>query len=116
MRELCKIKIWGVRVYKIVVFVGSDALGQVKCALFHAGGGRIGNYDSCCFVSRGTGQFRPLPGSRPHEGSVGEIEEVEEFRLEAVVADDKIRAVVKAVLAAHPYETPAYDVVKLEEF
>ena len=88
----------------------------MKQALFEAGGGRIGHYDCCCFVSRGIGQFRPCEGSNPYVGSLGEVQEEEEFRLEAVVADDKIREVVKAVVAVHPYETPAFEVVKLEEF
>ena len=102
--------------YKYVVFVGADALEEVKRALFEAGGGRIGNYDCCCFVSKGKGQFRPLKGANPYVGSVGVVQEEEEFRLEAVVADEYIRGVVAAVRAAHPYETPAYDVVKLEDF
>ena len=102
--------------YKFVVFVGEDALEKVKEALFEAGGGRIGNYDRCCFVSSGTGQFRPLENSRPYLGSMGKVHRETEFRLEAVVADKKIKAVVDAVVAAHPYETPAYDVVKLEDF
>ena len=102
--------------YKLVVFVGADALESVKKALFEAGGGRIGNYDCCCFVSRGEGQFRPLEGSNPYVGSEGKVQVEEEFRLEAVVEDEKIRAVVDAVVAVHPYETPAYDVIKLENF
>ena len=69
--------------YKFVVFVGGDALERVKRVLFEAGGGQIGRYDSCCFVSKGVGQFRPLTGSRPYLGSVGEVQEEEEFRLEA---------------------------------
>ena len=102
--------------YKLVVFVGNDALEKVKSALFQAGGGQIGDYDYCCFVSKGMGQFRPLAGANPHVGSVGRVEEAEEFRLETVVPDEKIQAVVAAMKQAHPYETPAYDVIKLEEF
>ena len=102
--------------YKLVIFVGADALEKVKEALFAAGGGRIGNYDCCCFVSAGEGQFRPLEGANPYVGNIGKVEKEKEFRLEAVVEDEKIRAVVEAVKFAHPYETPAYDVVKLEDF
>ena len=104
------------KMYKLVIFVGENALEKVKEALFEAGGGRIGNYDRCCFVSSGRGQFRPLKNAQPYLGSVGKVQSEVEFRLETVVADEKIKAVVDAVLAAHPYETPAYDVVKLEDF
>ena len=102
--------------YKLVVFVGEDALEKVKEALFKAGGGRIGNYDRCCFVMEGEGQFRPLEGAKPYLGKQGKVQREREFRLETVVEDDKVRAAVEAVVAAHPYETPAYDVVKLENF
>ena len=48
----------------------------VKNAVFEAGGGRIGNYDRCCWQTTGTGQFRPLAGSQPFLGEAG----VEEHR------------------------------------
>jgi hypothetical protein len=36
---------------------------------------------------------------------------VVEYRVEMVCADECIRAAVAAMLDAHPYETPAWDVV-----
>ena len=85
----------------------------MKAAVFAAGGGRIGDYDSCCFQLRGQGQFRPLAGSDPFLGEVGELEQVEEVRVELVCSAEHIAATVAALKTAHPYETPAFDVVQL---
>ncbi len=102
--------------YKLSFFVPASHLQQVKDALFAAGAGRIGDYDQCCWQVAGIGQFRPLPGSQPFLGALGELEQVEEWKVEMVVADELIRAVVAALKAAHPYQTPAYEVWRLEAF
>jgi dinuclear metal center YbgI/SA1388 family protein len=105
----------GAAVDKLTVYVPTDAAAPVRAALAEAGAGRIGPYDFASFSSPGEGRFRPLEGSNPMIGSVGEIETVEEVRIE-VVLDRALRGpVVAAMLAAHPYEEPAYDVVELAD-
>ena len=100
--------------YKIGVYIPLEAAAEVKSAMFSAGAGKIGNYDSCCFEYEGIGQFRPLDGSRPHVGEHGQIQKVKELRVEMVVEDQLIKDVIAAMKCVHPYETVAYDVVKLE--
>lgn len=99
--------------YKLTVFIPSKALEKVKTALFEAGAGHIGNYSHCCWQVQGTGQFKPLAGSTPHIGEQDNIEQVEEWRVEMVIDDDHIHQVVRALKQAHPYETPAYDVIRI---
>jgi dinuclear metal center YbgI/SA1388 family protein len=99
--------------YKLVVFVPIDAVNKLANAIFSSGAGAIGNYSHCSFRSEGKGTFLPLAGSRPTIGRKGKLEEVTEARLEAVVPADKIAQVVAAMRKAHPYETPAFDVIKL---
>lgn len=101
--------------YKLAFFVPASHLEAVKQAVFNAGGGRIGDYDHCAWQTLGQGQFRPLDGSQPFLGRPGEVQRVEEWKVELVVADQRIREVVAALKASHPYETPAYDVWKLAE-
>ena len=91
------------------------ALEEVKAAVFAAGAGRIGQYDSCCWQVLGKGQFRPLQGSEPFIGQPGRVEEVAEWKVELVVADELIHDVVKAMKKAHPYQTPAFDVWRLSD-
>jgi hypothetical protein len=102
--------------YKICFYVPDNAVEIVKQALFAAGAGRIGNYDSCCWQVLGSGQFRPLENSNPAIGKTGKVETVSEYRVEMVCEDRIIKDVVEALRQSHPYEEPAYDVVKLEDF
>lgn len=100
--------------YKLTFYVPESHLEAVKAALFEAGAGRLGDYDRCAWQVKGQGQFRPLPGSDPYLGRQGEVEVVEEFRVEMICADEHLRAAVAALRASHPYETPAFDLVRLE--
>jgi dinuclear metal center YbgI/SA1388 family protein len=105
----------GAAVDKLTVYVPMDAAAPVRAAIAEAGAGRIGRYDFASFSSTGEGRFRPLDGAEPMIGSIGDIETVDEVRIE-VVLDRALRApVVAAMLAAHPYEEPAYDVVELAD-
>ncbi|UZE22725.1 YqfO family protein [Pseudomonas sp. B21-056] len=102
--------------YKLCFFVPASHVDAVKNAVFAAGGGRIGDYDHCAWQVLGLGQFRPLDGSQPFIGEAGQVEQVEEWKVELVVADGLIRPVVEALKQSHPYETPAYEVWRLEDF
>ena len=75
----------------------------------------ISDYDSASFSTPGEGRFRPLPGANPTIGEVGTLEVVDEVRIECVLARAARPMVVAAMLAAHPYEEPAYDVVELAD-
>ena len=99
--------------HQLVFYVPEAHLEQVKDACFGAGAGRYRHYDSCSFQTRGQGQFRPVAGSQPFLGTSGALETVDEFRVELVCEDALILAVVEALLAAHPYEEPAFSVFPL---
>lgn len=101
--------------YKLCFYVPEAHLEPVKKAVFVAGGGRVGRYDNCCWQVLGRGQFRALEGSQPFIGEVGGVEEVAEWKVEMVVADELIHDAVKALKKSHPYETPAFDVWRLSD-
>ncbi len=98
---------------KLVAFVPEAQLEAVRAGLFAAGAGRIGEYEHCAFELRGSGSFRGLERSRPVVGSPGVEERVDEVRLEAVYPAWAEWAVVSALVAAHPYEEPAFDLYPL---
>jgi dinuclear metal center YbgI/SA1388 family protein len=98
---------------KLVVFVPVADADRVLDAVAAEGAGAIGDYDRCAWRTTGEGTFRPLPGASPTIGAVGEVASVEETRLEVVLPRARRAAVVRALLAAHPYEEPAYDVFEL---
>lgn len=97
-------------------FVPEEHVENVKRAIFNEGAGRIGNYDQCCWQSLGQGQFCPLEGATPFLGRVDQLEYVAEYKVEVVCDDAFIRSAVAALKKAHPYEEPAYEVYKLENF
>jgi len=98
---------------QLVTYVPIEAVEQVKNALYKAGVGAIGKYDSCSFTNEGIGNFRPLEGSNPTIGQIGQIEEVKEIRLEAVVPQHKESKILKALFQSHPYEEVAYSLTTL---
>jgi hypothetical protein len=75
----------------------------------------VGDYDQASFSTPGEGRFRPLEGAAPTIGTVGAPEVVDEVRVEVVLPRGRRTAVVGAMLAAHPYEEAAYDVVELAD-
>lgn len=101
------------RLYKLVVFVPLADIDKVHDAMCKNGAGWVGKYKDCSFMSSGIGTFRPLEGTNPHIGKVGELERVEEVRLETIVPHKKIDIVIAEMKKAHPYEEVAYDVYEL---
>jgi dinuclear metal center YbgI/SA1388 family protein len=97
---------------KLVVFVPIDHLETLQSALFPYTAAQ-GNYRDCSFSVSGTGTFTPLEGARPFTGTVGESAMMAEERLEILVPRADLSRAVKALLAAHPYEEPAFDLYPL---
>lgn len=100
--------------YKIVVFVPEQDADAVAEAMHRAGAGCVGNYSDVSFRGHGTGCFACGSDSHPAIGKPGSVERVPEARIEMVVSARDLKAVTTALLKAHPYEEPAYDVFKLE--
>ncbi len=98
--------------YKITLYVPVTHIEVVKAAMFAAGAGRIGNYDCCSWQVLGVGQFRALEGAQPFLGAINALEQVAEYKVEMVCAEECLSAAVQALMASHPYEAPAYDVIK----
>lgn len=98
---------------KLVVFVPRDHAHAVREALARAGAGYMGKYSDSAFWAEGTGFFRPREGANPYIGEEGKLEAVEEVRLETILPGELAGRVVKAMLAAHPYEEAAYDLYPL---
>lgn len=102
--------------FKLCCYVPESHIESVKKALFDAGAGRIGNYEHCAWQVLGQGQFRPLAGSQPYIGKQDALESVAEYRVEMVCPEGVIDEVVDALRRAHPYEEPAFDVIRVEDF
>ncbi|MDR3252405.1 MAG: Nif3-like dinuclear metal center hexameric protein [Tannerella sp.] len=102
------------KLIKLVTFVPADAEETVRKALFKAGAGHIGNYSSCSFNTEGRGTFLAGENCNPVRGEIGELHVEPEVRIETIFPEHRKSSVVHALLSAHPYEEPAFDLYKLD--
>ena len=91
----------------VVVNVPENEADSLRQAIGTAGGGRVGNYSFCSFSIKGTGRFLPNEGAHPTIGTVGELESVNEERIEIECDEADVLSVIKAIREAHSYEEPA---------
>lgn len=98
---------------KLATFVPIAHIDELSKALFNAGCGNIGLYDSCSYRTGGIGTFRALEGSNPFVGKPGEVHKEEEYKLEVILPADKKNQVIAALKEVHPYEEVAYDLIPL---
>ena len=98
---------------KIAIYVPSTHVEDVRQVMGDAGVGQIGAYSHCTFTTSGTGSFQPLAGSQPFIGQTGEIEYVDEMKIEGVLPTSLVSCVIAKIKTVHPYEEMAYDVYAL---
>jgi len=99
---------------KLVFFVPQADAHSVRDAVFEAGAGQIGAYDSCSYNLSGQGTFRAGEGTNPYVGEKGKLHFEDETRVETIFPYYKKSGVLKALFAAHPYEEVAYDLYPLK--
>ncbi|MEI8054951.1 MAG: NGG1p interacting factor NIF3 [bacterium] len=99
--------------YYFYYYAPKSHLKITKQAIFAAGAGCIGNYSCCAWETKGTGQFKPELGSNAYIGKIGKVAKVSEYKVETICSSDKIKKVIKALKKSHPYEHPAFGVLKL---
>ena len=102
------------RLMKLVTFIPESHLEKVRSALFEAGAGVIGNYDQCGFTVTGKGSFRPGNDTTPFAGEQGKIHYGDEVRFETILFSHMKANVIKALVAAHPYEEVAFDLYPVD--
>lgn len=99
---------------KLVTYCPLEKADAVREALFHAGAGHIGNYDSCSFNLEGTGTFRASAMAQPYVGEIGALHTEKEIRIETVYPFYLEKSILSALFKAHPYEEVAYDIYVLD--
>jgi dinuclear metal center YbgI/SA1388 family protein len=102
------------KIFKFAVYVPIQHGDKVSRAIFEAGAGKIGKYTETSFNIDGKGTFKPMEGTNPFIGKIGKREEVQEIKIETVVAERDLDSVIQAMKDNHPYEEPAYDIYELK--
>jgi len=100
--------------YLLIFYVPLSHLEKVKNALFAKGAGRYEKYDRCSWEVSGTGQFRPLPGSNPFSGKVGNNKKIDEYRVEMICKENILKDVINELISVHPYEEPVYHIIEVK--
>ena len=95
---------------KLIYYVPESHLESTKQAVFAAGAGGIGNYVQCAWQVKGIGQFKPVKGAKPF---LGQLEQLEEWRVETIVPETHAKQVAQALQASHPYEEPAFEFIQM---
>ncbi|MES2809767.1 MAG: Nif3-like dinuclear metal center hexameric protein [Bacteroidota bacterium] len=98
---------------KLVTYVPTNHVDQVRNALFHAGAGNIGNYSECSFNADGKGTFKGNEDSDPYVGEPGQRHTEAETRIETIYPANLESKILMALMLAHPYEEVAYDLYNL---
>lgn len=101
---------------KLFTFVPVEHAEKVRSAIFAAGAGHISNYSECSFNTKGEGTFKPGDGTNPFSGKIGERHTEEELKLEMIFPAWLENKILTAMMAAHPYEEVAYDIISLENY
>lgn len=86
--------------FKLEIFIPEQFVISLRDELAKVGAGRIGKYDHCLAYTLVKGYWRPLEGSNPFDGEIGQISEGMEAALEA------IRRI-------HPYDEPLINIIPL---
>ncbi len=98
--------------YQISFYVPEKQCEKVKQAMFAAGAGTLKNYQECSWQTLGRGQFKPMDGSQPFLGKTNKLEVVSEYKVEMLCDTKHIKPAIKALKSSHPYEVPAFFVIK----
>ena len=85
----------------------------IKIINGHYTGRREGRYDCCLSYSPVIGAWRPLAGTAPYLGRMGEVCHAPELKVEVTCRTDRVEETVAAVKRAHPYEEPVINVIPL---
>lgn len=99
---------------KLVTFIPVEYAEKVREAVFSAGAGNIGNYDSCGYNTEGLGSFRGNESTNPFVGEKGKIHFEKEVRFETIFPGFLQHHIIQALTETHPYEEVAYDIYPLE--
>lgn len=100
----------------IVVNVPVDEADAMRQAIGDAGGGKLGEYSYCSFSIRGIGRSLPSENAHPTIGTPGQVEAIEEERIEVSCDDADAPAIVRVIRQASSYEEPAIFVYPLLEY
>lgn len=98
---------------KLEIFIPQSHFRALQKALQDVDAGHIGNYDSCLSFSPVVGTWRPLEGTFPYLGKIGELSEEAELKVEVTCLLERLDETISAIRRVHPYEEPVINAIPL---
>ncbi|EDP71557.1 hypothetical protein FBALC1_03697 [Flavobacteriales bacterium ALC-1] len=99
---------------KLQTYVPKTNAEELRQALFNAGAGMLGNYESCSFNVDGEGTYLGNEDSNPTIGQKGELHIENETAISVTFKKHLESKVLKTLFESHPYEEVAYEVSTIE--
>lgn len=99
---------------KLQTYVPKANAEALRSALFKAGAGNIGNYESCSFNIEGEGTYLGNEDSNPVIGKKGELHTEKEMAISVTFKKHLETTILKTLFNTHPYEEVAYEISTLE--
>ena len=99
--------------YKVEIFIPKSHLEKLCEVLRRLDVGHIGNYSECLSYSEVISRWKPLNGTNPYIGNVGEVSEEKELKVEVTCEFDNIDNILKEIKKVHPYEEPVINIIPL---
>lgn len=98
---------------KIEIYIPEEYILRLRDELNKVNACKIGNYDNCMSVTNVRGYWRPLEGSTPFNGEIGEICTDEECKVEVRCKCEYVKLAIEVIKNVHPYEVPLINVIPL---
>lgn len=99
---------------KLQTYVPEANAEALRQALFDAGAGNIGNYESCSFNINGLGTYKGNEDSNPVIGQKGVLHTEKETAVSVTFNKHIESKLLRTLFSAHPYEEVAYEISTLE--
>jgi dinuclear metal center YbgI/SA1388 family protein len=99
--------------YKLATYIPNNYAETVRNALFAAGAGTIGDYNSCSYNTEGFGTFQATENANPFVGKKNEVHKEKEIRTEVIFPVHLKTQIIRALIQNHPYEEPAFDLIPI---
>lgn len=98
---------------KVEVLLPEEYIEELRNKLNDLGAITVGKYDHVISYSVVQGFWRPLVGSMPFNGDVGEISSGTECKMEFKCLYENIEKVKNIIKSIHPYEEPVINIMPL---
>jgi len=115
LQDITPLSMMDIQQYMITVYIPPESVDNVLSAVHQSGAGRVGAYTHCANIADTVGQYLPTETAKPYIGQPNLFQHVNERKVEIMCEEMYLGAVLRSMLATHPYETPAYYVIPLKQ-